>query len=196
MINHRLIRQSRRVMHLLHLTLLRITHIRHVRHCGDDIHIKLTIQSFLDNLHVQQSQESATESEAQSYRTLWRECQRSIVKLQFLQRCTKVLIVCGIYRIHTCKHHRLHLLESLDGSITRSSHLSDGITHLHLLGVLDTGDDISHIASTQFLTRHHIHLQHSHLVGIILHSCIEELHVISLTDDTIHDLEVCDDSSE
>ena len=74
--------------------------------------------------------------------------------------------------------------------------MSDGITHLHLLGVLDTRDDIAHVACAQFLTGNHIHLQHAHLIGIILHTGIEELHMITLMDDTVHNLEIGNDASE
>ena len=196
MVDHRLVRQTRGIMHLLHLTLFGVAHIRHVRHSGDDIHIELTVQAFLDDLHMQKPQEPAAEAESQCHGTLWSECKRCIIELKFLQRCTEILIVSRIDGIDTGKHHRLHLLESLDGSITRRCHLSDGITHLYLPGVLDTRDDISHIAGTKLLTRHHIHLQHSHLIGIILHTCIEELHMVTLSDHPVHNLEICDDSPE
>ena len=35
------------------------------RYCGDNCHVKLTLQSFLHNLHVQHAQKPATESKAQ-----------------------------------------------------------------------------------------------------------------------------------
>ena len=40
--------------------------VRHVGHGRNHIHIKLAVQTFLNNLHVKQSQKTATESEAQS----------------------------------------------------------------------------------------------------------------------------------
>ena len=42
-----------------------VNHIRYVRNSGNHIHIKLTVQSFLHNFHVKQSQEAAAESKAQ-----------------------------------------------------------------------------------------------------------------------------------
>ena len=116
--------------------------------------------------------------------------------MQLLQRSPQVLIVCGIDGIHTCKHHGLHLLESLDGLVTGIGHLGNGIAHLHLLRVLDTADDIAHVARAQFLPWNHVHLQYTDLVGIIFHTCIEELHQITCTDHTVHDLKVGDDTTE
>ena len=74
--------------------------------------------------------------------------------------------------------------------------MGNGITHLHLLGVLDTRDDIAHVACTQFLTRNHVHLQHTNLVGIILHAGIEELHVVARMDHAIDDLKIGNDTTE
>ena len=133
MIYHRLIRQTRGIVHLFHLTLLRITHIRYVGDGGNHIHIKLTIQTFLDNLHVEQSEETATETEAQSHRGLRLEGQRGIVKLQFLKRCTQVLIISRIDGIDTGEDHRLHFLESLNRPFAWTVNMGNGITHLYLL---------------------------------------------------------------
>ena len=74
--------------------------------------------------------------------------------------------------------------------------MGNRITHLHLLRVLDTTDDITHITRTQFLTGNHIHLQHPDLIGIILHARIKELHEIALTDYTVHNLEVGNNAPE
>ena len=81
MVYQRLVGQSRGVVYFLLLTLLRIAHIRHVGHGGDDVHVELAVEAFLDNLHVEQAEEAAAEAEAQSHRRLWREGQRGVVQL-------------------------------------------------------------------------------------------------------------------
>ena len=124
-------------MDLFLLTLLGVAHIGYVRHGGDDVHIELTVQALLYNLHVEQAQESATKTEAQGNRGLWGESQRSIVQLQLLQRGTQVLIVRRVDGIDTRKHHRLDFLEALDSRGTGILDVGDGIAHLHLLGILD-----------------------------------------------------------
>ncbi len=196
MVDHRRVRQSRRIVNFLLPTLLVIYHIRYVRHGGDDIHIELTVQTLLHNLHVEQAQESATEAEAQGHRTLRREGQGSIVELQLFERSTQVLVIAWVDRINTCEDHWLHLLETSDGFLTRTSDMRDGITHLHLGGILDTRDDVAYLTGTQLIARNHIHLEHTYLVGIILHARIEELHLVTLTDHTILYLEVSDDATE
>ena len=65
--------------------------------------------------------------------------------------------------------------------------MGNGITHLYLSGVLDTRDDISHLACSQLVAGYHVHLQHADLVGIIFHSGVEELHLVALADGSIFD---------
>ena len=85
MVNHGWVRQSGRIVNLFLASLLVVYHIGYVRHGGDDIHVELTVQTFLHNLHVEQSEETTTETESQCHRALWREGKRSIVELQLLQ---------------------------------------------------------------------------------------------------------------
>ena len=50
-------------MHLRLVPLLVVNKIRNVWHGCDDIHVKLSSETFLHNLHVQKSEEAATETE-------------------------------------------------------------------------------------------------------------------------------------
>ena len=74
--------------------------------------------------------------------------------------------------------------------------MGNGVAYLHLLRVLDAADDVAHVARRQFLTGYHVHLQHAHLVGIILHAGVEELHLVALTDAAVHYLEIGNDAAE
>ena len=55
MFNHRWFGQARRVVHFLAFAQLVVHHIANVRHGGDNVHIELTVESLLDNLHMQQT---------------------------------------------------------------------------------------------------------------------------------------------
>ena len=74
--------------------------------------------------------------------------------------------------------------------------MRDGITHLYLLRVLDTTDNVTYISGLEFLTWNHIHLQHSNLIGIVLHTGIEELHMIATLDRAVYNLEVSNNTTE
>ena len=74
--------------------------------------------------------------------------------------------------------------------------MSNRITHLYLFGVLDTADDIAHITRTELLTGNHVHLQYTHLISIIFHSRIEELHLVTFANGTVLNLEIGNDAAE
>ena len=85
MLNERWVRHSRWVMHLHRFAMLVIYHVRHVWHGSNHIHIEFSVESLLHNLHVEQSEESATETETEGCRTLMLERERSIIQLQLFQ---------------------------------------------------------------------------------------------------------------
>ena len=145
---------------------------------------------------MEQSQETATESKAERHRRLRHKRERSVIKLQFLQRCTQILVIIWIDWINARKHHRLNLLETIDSLSARFSDMRNSIADLHLLRVLDATDDIAHITCRQLFLRHHIHLQDTNLIGRIFHSGIKELHLVTLSDYSVLNLKVCDDASK
>ena len=145
MVNHGHFRQPRWIVHFLGVALLVVNHIRYVGHGGNHIHVELTVESFLHNLHVEQTQESASEAKAQCDGRFRRKCQRCIVELQLFERSPQVFIIRRVDGIYTGKDHGFYLLKALDGLSARLGHMGNGIAHLHLLAVFDAADDITHI---------------------------------------------------
>ena len=68
MIYLRQVRHAGGVMYLLQAAILGIDLVTYVRHGSDDIHVKLAVQTFLHNLHMQQAEETAAEAESQRHR--------------------------------------------------------------------------------------------------------------------------------
>ena len=170
--------------------------VRYVRHGGNHIHIELAVQTLLNDLHMQQSEETATESESERQRRLRLEGKRCVVELQFLQRSTQILILVGLDGIYTREDHRLYILKSGDSLRTGACHMCDGITHLYILRILDTRADVTYVARANLALGAHLQLQYAHLVGIVVVTRIEELDVVALADGAIEDTEVGDNASE
>ena len=85
MVNQCHIRHAGRIVNFLYASLFVINHIRYVGHCGNDIHIKLTVQTFLNYFHVKKSKKTASETKSKSYGRFGLECQRGIIQLKFFQ---------------------------------------------------------------------------------------------------------------
>ena len=74
--------------------------------------------------------------------------------------------------------------------------MRDGIPDLNLAARLDTRDDIADVPRRDLLTWLHIEAQYADFISVILLARSDELHVVTLTDLTIHHLEVSDDTAE
>ena len=72
-------------MHVNDFAFARMDFIRDVRHRRDDIHIELAVKALLDNLHMQQPEETAPEAEPECQRRFGFIGQRCVVELQFLE---------------------------------------------------------------------------------------------------------------
>ena len=110
--------------------------------------------------------------------------------MQFFHRGPQLLIIIGIHRVDPGKDHRLDILKPFDGLPAGTFHVGDRIPHLHLAGVLDPGDDITHIACAQHLARLVLHFQHSDLIRHVIPARSHELHMIALTEFAVEDLEI------
>ena len=83
-----------------------VLHARHRRH---QIEVVLALEALAHDVHVQQAEEAAAETEAERVGGLWLPRQRCVVEGQLLERLAQVGIVVGIDRIETGEDHRLDL---------------------------------------------------------------------------------------
>ena len=188
--------QSRGVVHLQHLVLRGGDAVRNVRHGRDDVHVELTVEALLDDLHVQQAEETAAEAESERQRALGLESQRGVVEPQLFERRAQVLVLVGLHRVDAREDHRLHVLEARDGLRRRIGHRRDGVADLHVGRGLDARADVAHVARGDALARMHLELQHAHLVGVVLAAGVEELHVVALAQRAVEHAVVGDDAAE
>ena len=131
-------RHIRRIVHLIDLAFGGMSDIHHIRNRGNHIHIEFPVQTFLNDLHMEHSQKSATETESQGCRRFRFESQRCIVQLQFLYRSPQIFVIFRINRINPGKYHGFHFFETIDGNITRFVDMSDRISDFYLGGSFDT----------------------------------------------------------
>ena len=183
-------------MHFHHVAVLGIDVVANVRHGGDHVHVKLAVQSFLHDLHVEQPQKSATETEAQSHRTLRLESEAGVVQLQFLQTGSQVLVVFRFDGIYAGKDHRFGFFEAIDSLVTRTCHMGDGVAHFHFGRGLDAGDDVSYVTCAYLFARTHVEPQDSYLVGVVLLARIDKPHYVAAVQRAVHYLEIGDDAAE
>ncbi len=109
------LRHAGGVVYLADLALLGVYEIGYVGDGGDDVHVELAVQAFLHYLHVEQTEKSAAEAEAQGGGRLGREAQGGIVELEFLERGAQVFKLLRLDGVDAGEDHRFDFLEAGDG---------------------------------------------------------------------------------
>src|SRR5207245_8471315 len=74
--------------------------------CTKERQVELPLESFLNDLHVQQAKEAAAKPETEGRRGLRLVQEGRIVELEFLQRFLELLVLISVRRKESGKHHR------------------------------------------------------------------------------------------
>ena len=116
---------------------------------GDQIQAELALQPFLDDLHVQQPQKSAAETETQGNGGLRLEGEGGIVQLELGQGIAQLFVLDGIDRVQAGEDHRLDLFEAVQRHQALPVQQGDRITDLGIGNILDAGNDKTDLAGGQ-----------------------------------------------
>ena len=115
--------------------------IEHARRRRDEVHVEFALEPFLHDLHVQQAEEPAAESESERDRGFRLEEERRIVQAQLLERLTQLGVLMALDRVEAGKHHRLQFLESRERRRRRPRRFGDGVADLRIGHDLDAARD-------------------------------------------------------
>ena len=74
--------------------------------------------------------------------------------------------------------------------------MRDCVAHFHFRGSFDTGDDVTHIAGGDLLTRGHFEFENTYLVGVVLFAGVDKPHLVAGFHSTIDYFEIGDDAAE
>ena len=119
------------------------------RRSRNQIQIVFTFQSLLNDLHMQQAEEAAAESEAQCNGGFRLKGQRCVIQLQFFQCVAQVVIMCAVRRIDTGKDHRADLAVSGQRLCTRIVRQCNCVTDARITDALDRSGQIPDLTGFQ-----------------------------------------------
>src|ERR1700733_12476423 len=134
---------------------------------GDDGLVELPFQPFLDDLHMQHAQKSATEAEAKRLGSLQFIGEGGVIELQFIHAIPQFFKMIGFPRENAREYHRFYLLETLDHLLRRIGGEGEGVPYPYFLGILYPGYDISDNPRSYLILRGQRQFQHAHLIGFL-----------------------------
>src|SRR3954447_22087307 len=112
----------------------------------DEVERELALEALLDDLHVQQPEESAPEPEPERHRALRRVGEAGVVQVQLLERVAQERIVLTAHRIDAGEDEALRLLVARQRLARGTSDGRDGVADLSVADALEARRDIADLA--------------------------------------------------
>ena len=143
--------------------------IGHAGSGGDEIEVELALQPLLDDLHVQEPQETAPEPEPQRLAVFGFERERRVVELQFQKRLFEVVVTRTVCGVNARKHHRSCFFVSFKWRFGRTVGIGDGVADGGVRHIFDARGDITDLARREALNRSHagrIHPDFHHIEAL------------------------------
>jgi len=134
---------------------------------GDDVHVVLAAQALDDDLHVEESEESAAESEAERDGTFGHVVEGGVVDLKLAHGRLELLEVGRIDRVDTAEDHRLDFLEAGKGLGCRLLGIGEGVADFDFSGALDVADEVAHVPGAHGLGSRHLRGEDTDLLDLV-----------------------------
>ena len=171
-------RKFRGAVHLDDVAGRRGDAVTHAGRGGDQVDAEFALQALLRDLHVQQAQKAAAETEAERHGIFRLVEKRRVVQLQFAQGVAQIFVVARQHRKQAREDHGLDRFKS--GQWRRGARgLDDGIAHAGIGHLLDVGDDETDVSGDEFIEDHRLGRQRAQRFDFI-HLVVEtkaNLHV-------------------
>ena len=123
--------------------------VLHARRGGDEGQVELALEPLAHDLHVQEAQEAAAETDAQGMGGLGLEGEAGVVELEPVEGVAQVGQLVAVDRVEAAEHHGLGIPvtgQRLGGAVLRGG---DGLTRACFAHVLDPCDEVAHLARAQ-----------------------------------------------
>ena len=146
---------------------------------GDDIHVELTAESFLDDFHVEEAEESAAEAEAEGGGGFGLEGEGGVVDLELAHRDFEGLVVGGVDGVDAGKDHGADFFESGKGLGAGLVLVSDGVADFDFGGGLHVGDDVADVSGLEFLGLGHLGGEVADFLDLVVGGSVEEFDLIA-----------------
>ncbi len=159
-----------------------------------NVEIVLAAQTLLNDFHVQETQEAATETKAQGRRTFRGIRQRGIVNRQFRQGGLQLFVICRVEGIDAAEYHWADFLKARDRLFGRICRQGDGIADFHVGDFPDIDDDITHRSGAKFVLRLHLRRKNPHFFDDRTHPVIHEFDGLAGLECARENTDVTDDA--
>ena len=162
---------------------------------GDDVHVELAAEAFLDDLHVEETKEAAAEAEAEGGGAFVLEGEGGVVDLKLAHRDLESLEVGGVDGVDAGEDHGANLFEAGEGLGAGIAFEGDGIADFDFGGGLHVGDEVAHVASDEAVHLFHAGNEDAAFFDFVVVVGVEEFDAVAFFDGAGHHAHVGDDAA-
>ena len=190
----RLRRQFGRVADLDHRTVRLVDVIDDGRCRRDELEVVLALEALLDDIHVQEAEEAAAETEAECNRRLRLKDERRIVDLHLLERVLEVVVVRALDRVKAAVDHRVDAAIARQRLSSRVLRIRDCVADAHIAHILEGARDEADFADIEVTEVNGLRLEAADVGDLEDLARVHELELHALLDVALHDADVGDDA--
>lgn len=170
--------------------------VDHGRVGGNDIHVELAAEAFLDDLHVEKAEESAAEAEAEGDGGFGLEGEGGVVDLQLGHGGLEGFVVAAVDGVDAGEDHRLDLLVAGKRFSAGVLGFGDGVADLDLGGGLHVGDEVADVTGGDVADGGHGRTEDAGFLDLVSLGGVEEFDAGALLHGTRETTDVGDDAAE
>ena len=115
----------------------------------EQVEVELALEPLLDDLHVQQPEESAAEPEPERVAALRLVDDRRVVQPELVERVAQLRVLVAVDREQARVHHRLHVAVARQRLARAVLRVRDRVADLHERRVLEAGDEVADLADAR-----------------------------------------------
>ena len=165
---------------------------------GDDVHVVFAAEAFLDDFHVEEAEEAATEAEPEGDGAFGYEAEGGVVELEFAHGDFEGFEVGGVDGVDARKDHRVDDLEAGQRDEGGEAAAGEGVADFDLGGVFDVGDDVADVARAEARLNGHFGVagaEDADFFDVVAFVGGHRFDVVTCGDAAIDDADVNDDAA-
>ena len=163
---------------------------------GDDVHVELAAEAFLNDLHVEKAEEATAEAEAEGGGAFSLEGEGGVVDLELAHRDLEGLVVRGVDGVDAGEDHGADFFESGEGLWAGLVLVGDGVADFDFGGGLHVGDDVADVSGAESVGLLHFGGEDAGLFDFVVVGSVEELDLVTFFHLTGNDTNVGDNAAK
>ena len=163
---------------------------------GDDVAVVFAAEPLLDDFHVEESQKSAAEAEAEGDGGFVLVLEGGVVEGEFFEGILQFFVVVGVDGIEAGEDHGADGLESGKGVVGGVAGGGHGVADADFGGVLDVGHDVADLPGAEFGAGAKLGVEDADFLDFVVAAGAEQADAVAAPEGAVEDAQVDDAAAE